>query len=518
MSGGARWCGGHSGLMVRRSGVFALGVAFVSVSSGALSVETASPAAISTDALRLQLKTAFANARENNLAATLDALEAIVDAPAFADLPTSERHAALAQAANDSQRLKRHREAESYASRAVALPEQNVDDWRIRLFASTAVGDAPVEVESLTTIGLRWRYELGQLPASTILTVASDARGAQLGDVRREMLEELFDVRWHTADGGEPRNLWRDLSLMLLDQGKRDQAIIVATHVTDSSDIIAMRADNRYQPLLKSRDVPHDPRKAAEAEVERLTRWREQHPRSLEVVTHLLGALMRTGQNQQALDLVGEVTRGVEAASVGATPYDDLDTQYGWVLNSQSTALRHMGRFEDAVASLQRALQWTTEKKIDARISHAINLAALLCELDRPREALPLLPTEGLSPYGKMQRADVNLMIQMQLGDAAAVESTLVELRELSQHSLATLQRALAVAGRVDEAAALLLSRLQSPQLRADALIELQDYATVPLTALGKEWNAQRHTLRERPEIRAVLAQVGKIERYPSIY
>ena len=95
---------------------------------------------------------------------------------------------------------------------------------------------------------------------------------------------------------------------------------------------------------------------------------------------------------------------------------------------------------------------------------------------------------------------------------------TLVELRELSRHSLATLQRALAVAGRVDEAAALLLSRLQSPQLRADALVELQDYATVPLTARAKEWNAQRHTLRERPEIRAVLAQVGKIERYPSIY
>jgi beta-barrel assembly-enhancing protease len=515
---GARRCAGQGGLMVRPVGAIALGVALVSMSTAASADDPASPDAISTDGLRHELQAALSNARENNLAARLGALEAIIDAPSFADLPTSERHAALAEAANGSERLKRYREAESFASRAVALPEQSVNDWRTRLFASIDVGDAPVEVESLTTIGRRWRYELGQLPTSTILTVASDARGAQLGDVRREMLEELFDFRLLTFDGGEPRNLWRDLSLMLLEQGDRDRAIAVAMHVTDSSDIIAMRADNRYKPLLKSGDVPHDPRKAAEAEVDRLTRRMQQYPRSLEVVKNLLGALMRTGQNQKALDLVGEVTRRVEAASAGVAPYDDLDAQYGWVLNSQSRALRNLGRFADAVAPLQRALQWATEKKLGTRVDHATNLAELLCELDRPREALPLLPTDGLSPYGKMRRADVNLMIQMQLGDAAAVESALVELRELSQHSLWTLQRALAVAGRDDEAAALLLSRLRSPQLRADALLELQWYGELPLTARGKEWHVRRRALQERPEIVAVLAQVGKIERYPSIY
>jgi tetratricopeptide (TPR) repeat protein len=464
------------------------------------------------------LQAGLANSRKNNTAARLDALDAIIEAPAFADLSTADRHAALAEAANESQRLNRHREAESFASRAIVLPEQNVDDWRTRLFASVDVGDAPVEVESLTTIGRRWRYELGRLPTGTILRVAADARGAQLGDVRREMLEELFDVRLRASDGGEPRTLWRDLSLMLLEQGQRDQAIIVATHVTDSSDVIAMRADNRYKPLLKSGDVPHDPRKAAAAEVDRLTLRMQQYPRSLEAVSHLMGALMRTGQNQKSLDLAGEVTRRVETAAAGAAPYDDLDTEYGWVLNSQATALRNLGRFDEAVAFLQHALLWATEKKQGGRVDHAINLAELLCELDRPREALPLLPVDGLSPYGKMRRADINLMIQMQLGDVAAVESTLVELRELSQHSLWTLQRALAVAGRDDEAAALLLSRLQSPQLRADALLELQWYAELPLTARGYEWHVRRRALQERPEIRAELAQVGKIERYPSIY
>lgn len=515
---GARRCGGQGGLMVRRSGVFALGVALVSVSSGAFCVETASPAAISADSLRHDLQAALTNARANSIAATLDALKAIIDAPAFADLPTSERHAALAAAANDSERLKRYREAESFASRAVALPEQSVDDWRTRLFASIDVGDAPVELESLTTIGRQWRHELGELPTYRILTVASDARDAQLGDARREMLEELFEVRLHAADGDEPYQLWRDLSLMLLEQSERDRAITVATRVTDPFDIIAMRADNRYKPLLKSGDVPHDPRKAAAAQVERLT-WRmQQRPRSLDVVVSLLEALLCTGQNQQALDLVSEVTRRVEAASAAVTPYDNLDSMYPWVLNLQSTALRRLGRFDDAVDSLRRALQWATQKKVDNRSIHAINLALLLCELGRPQEALPLLPTGDLSPHAKMRRAYVNLMIQVQLGDVAAVESALVELREQSQHSLEILQHALAIAGRDDEAAALLLSRLRSPQLRTDALLQLQDYPEVPRAVREKEWHARRLAMRERPEIRAVLAQVGKIEHYPLIY
>jgi tetratricopeptide (TPR) repeat protein len=503
--------------MGRRIGV-ALVVALVFGCAGVLASEQGPPASISADALRQKLQVALADARQDNSAAMFAALQAIIAAPAFANLGTSEQHAALAEAANRASRLKRNEDAESLASRAVELPEQSIYDWRIRLSAAAAVGDTPVEVETLTKIGQLWRSELGQIPTHIILTAAADARDAQLGAARREMLVELFDVRLHAADGDEPYQLWRDLSLMLLEQGQRDHAIAVATHVTDPFDVIAMRADNRYKPLLKSGDVLHDPRKAAAAQVERLTGRMQFRPRSLDVVLALLEALMSTGQNQKALDLVSEVTRRVETTSAEATPYDDLDALYAWVLNFQSRALRRLGRFDDAVSSLRRALQWATEKKVDGRGSHALYLAALLCELDRPREALPLLPTDGLSPYGKMQLAYVNLMIQTQLGDVAAVEGALVELREQSQHSLWTLQSALAVAGRDDEAGALLLSRLHSPQLRADALLDLQDYPEVPMTAREKEWQARWLALRERPEVRAVLAQVGKIERYPLFY
>ena len=533
MSWAARRCGGRGGPMVRRIGV-ALAVALVFGGSGALAGEDAAPAGVSSAALRQKLQAALVDARrnnrdagqkdsdtgQNNSAAALDALRAIIDAPAFATLSTSEQHAALAEAASRAERLKRDADAESLASRAIALPEQSIYDWRTRLFAAVVLGDAPVEAESLATIGRRWRSELGRLPVSTILTIDTEARDAQLGDIRREILEELFDIRLHTADGGEPRYLWRDLSLMLLEDGKRDQAIFVASHVTDAYDIVAMRADNRYRPLLKSGAVPHDPHKAAMAEIDRLKRVMQLYPRSLEAVHDLMEVLTLSGQNQKALDLADEVKRRVEAAAGGPAPYDDLDSQFGWILSCQSWALRYLGRFDEAVAPLQHALMWETEKKQGRRPSHEIDLAALLCELNRPHEALPLLPTDadGLWPYGKMRRANVNLMIQMELGDTAAVESALVELRGLAQHSPEIMQRALAVAGRDDEATALLLSRLRSSQLRADALVDLQDYGVLPRTAVDGAWHARLLALRDRPEIRAELAQVGKIERYPSIY
>jgi len=132
MSGGARWCGGHGGLMVRRVGAIVLGVALVSVGSGTLAEELASPQPISTDALRHELQAALADARQDNSVATLDALQAIISAPAFANLATSEQHTALAEAANRAARLKRNGDAESLASRAVALPEQSIYDWRTR--------------------------------------------------------------------------------------------------------------------------------------------------------------------------------------------------------------------------------------------------------------------------------------------------------------------------------------------------------------------------------------------------
>ena len=191
MPSGARWNRGHRGFAVSLLPLVALLASLHSVTVAADSA--------AVDAVRHDLRAALAKSRDDDNTATVDALKPIILAPAFTALTTSEQHAALALAASGSLRLKRQEDAEIFAARAASLPEQSVDDWRVRLFASVALGDVPAEVESLTTIGRLWRIELTRLPTRTIMSVANDARLAQLGDNRREMLEQLFEIRLRRA-------------------------------------------------------------------------------------------------------------------------------------------------------------------------------------------------------------------------------------------------------------------------------------------------------------------------------
>ena len=64
-----------------------------------------------------------------------------------------------------------------------------------------------------------------------------------------------------------------------------------------------------------------------------------------------------------------------------------------------------MGKFELAVTELRRAFEVPHP---DDSVSHAINLAIMLCELGRCDEAVGLLPKmEEAREYGKMQIARV---------------------------------------------------------------------------------------------------------------
>lgn len=69
-------------------------------------------------------------------------------------------------------------------------------------------------------------------------------------------------------------------------------------------------------------------------------------------------------------------------------------------------------------------------------------------------------------------------------------------------------------AGQIDEASQLLISRLQDPALRTDALRDIQQYSDPPAPPRRQEWRERLKSLRERPEVRATIQQFGSIDRY----
>jgi hypothetical protein len=105
-------------------------------------------------------------------------------------------------------------------------------------------------------------------------------------------------------------------------------------------------------------------------------------------------------------------------------------------------------------------------------------------------------------------------MIASELGDAAGLAAALADLRAHAQDYPLIRESALIIAGKEDEAVATLLARLADPALRADALVELQDYAERPAPARTSAWRERQKALRDRPEVRQAVAAYGRIRSY----
>jgi tetratricopeptide (TPR) repeat protein len=183
-----------------------------------------------------------------------------------------------------------------------------------------------------------------------------------------------------------------------------------------------------------------------------------------------------------------------------------------WVIDARARALEALGRYDEALALLREARE---ESKQDL-VSHALNLANLLAELNRPQEALAALPPlDSASAYGHVVAAGVQVMAAAESEDRAGLDAALALLRAQERDNPRSLVEALVIAGRDDEAAAELVARLADPHRRSDALVDLQDYADHPAPALVTGWRQRLLALRARPDVHRAVEACGRIRSYP---
>lgn len=385
------------------------------------------------------------------------------------------------------------------------------EQWSRRLSAAVKGHDAAEEVLCLNSIAGRWRWALRSLPRSTIEQVVGDSELARLGESRVELLQTLYEMRWRYSDGREPSRWWLQLSLALLQRGQPQQANEVAVHVTDPYALIAMQSDVRYKSLARAPFVERDVLKAAQNELERRQTAAEEAPRDLERVVGVARGLLLLHRYDDVVRLTDGVMQRV-VQTQNAAPYDGMERQFPWILSVRASAFTALGHDDDAVALRRRAV---SEAKTDA-LSHALNLGVALADLNRPDEALAAMPAlEQASPYGLAVAALLRAMAASELNDTVALSAALDELHRAGARYPGMLQRALIVAGRQDEAAAVLISRLGDPDLKAEALVELQDYVDSLTPAKARVWRQDYKALRNRPDVHPLIATQGHIGRYP---
>jgi tetratricopeptide (TPR) repeat protein len=383
--------------------------------------------------------------------------------------------------------------------------------WRERFAAAVKRHDATEEALCLTTIGRRWNWALSTLPHSLVEQTVRESESARLGDSRTELLQMLYEVRWRYSDGSEPSHWWLELSLDLLERNRPEEALAVAAHITDPYSLIALQADSRYTRIARSEFVERDILKATKKELERRQTLAAQQPRDLSRVVEVALGFMRLHRYEDVLQLTDTVLQR-KAAATQLSPYEDMPGEFPWILDARARALKTLGRYDEALALLRQACE---ESKQDL-VSHPLNLSNLLAELNRPREAMAAFPhLETASPYGHVFGAVVRVKMASELADTSALNAALDELRAQERGYPGSFEQALIIAGKDDEAAAELIARLSDPTQRADALVELQDYADNPAPAQVITWRKRQLALRARPEVRRAVEACGRIHNYP---
>ena len=456
------------------------------------------------------LRTALQAFDHKDLGAAEKAIRSTLDDPSFANLDEVTRHVALALGAQVMLENGKPETARQLALQASQMPQEDVDDWRRRLSADTKLGDVRDEAECVAEIYRQWGANSQVLPDETVFSVFNRSNRSELSDIRLRMLEVLHERRWQPSSGQTASRLWCELTRLLIEKDQIPRAAEVASLIDAPEDIVAMQADNQFKPVRHSSFVKSNPRRQAGERIKQLQGLVAQNPRSLRLLWLLLNAEVNHRMEAEVLAQTDAVDRRVEQGGGGSAAYDDYDANYNWVLDARARALRHQARYEEAVAVLRRAIQLTNRRD---KTSQPLNLAGLLCELDRPEEALALLPPpETAGDYGRMVIQLIRLSAAVELDRPDDASQALAYLKEHRADSPIIYQHALVRAHDMEAAEQWLLARLSDPVQRVPALLEMQRYVEPPRPARDRQWHELTSELTARPAVQAAVSRLGRIE------
>jgi hypothetical protein len=138
---------------------------------------------------------------------------------------------------------------------------------------------------------------------------------------------------------------------------------------------------------------------------------------------------------------------------------------------------------------------------------------------EKPEKALASIAgidwARSLSPFGRMQLQRVRWGAYLQLGRKAEADDVFAWLREHRDDAEGSWLSVLLESGDMDGAAALLISRLRDPEKRGDALAGVQEYRSGPALPRQQQSRDRWDRLVTRPDVLAVVDEVGRREKVP---
>lgn len=463
------------------------------------------------DAVPQAIRRAYYLIQANDLPGAAATIDEATRSPAFANSPAEQRYAATLLAGAIAFDRGETESAHRWLMLATDFKQAGSTDWHSRLRAAYDLKDYDDSARCVTQIAKRWPKTLVEIRAQAIFRIGVQLNEERKDDAYRNMLESLFDAEW-TGNDADPDGLWADLARLLLAQDDVRKAKRVASHVHLPLEVVALRADRRFDRITQKDPEAFEIARAIDFTLKAAETEVRASPNRLQPLMRLQSRLFQSAQFERVISIADDVIAKA-AASGGTKIYKDFDDHYAWILDQRAQALARLGRWDEALKQREKAARRPEGGQMN--VSQVINLGELYNTLGRPQDALDTITEVGaMSPYGRMQLEMVRLDASLQRNDAQAVANHLAFMREHRTDAIATWQMALVITDDLQGAANLLLERLQREDWRNQALVDIQDYMELPSTPVLSKRRSQWKALLARPEVRSAIDSVGRIERY----
>jgi tetratricopeptide (TPR) repeat protein len=413
---------------------------------------------------------------------------------------------------------------EAYADSIKATAFDNAPEraWLIRLWYALQLGkrdNAVATAELLASVDPAVVREIDWL---LILQFERQliADGAQ--DLNRRYLAALDRADYQPSGPFQGvDSLWLKYAGMLADDGSTDALARVLGKIHAPGAILRIRLDGRFAAQVAADPDHFDPRRVTELWLAQDQATLRDHPDLAQGVSAAAEVLRMLGRAKEALDLIDAAQAKIAAAPANKPAFSDLDSQGNWLIDERSRVLSDLGRFDEQIESLRKGAAMKENGQLN--VSQVINLAEALNDDARPREALDVLAPFGAdgekrptSPFGAMQMMSARACAYAQLGRAADLAAALAYLRTHEKDAPLALSDGLLCANDLDGAAASYVRNLSDPEQRSDVLMTLSEFADRPPDPpWAKAIHARRTTVATRPDVRAAIAKVGRVETFP---
>lgn len=327
-------------------------------------------------------------------------------------------------------------------------------------------------------------------------------------DLALTALQRITGFAWKDEDSlRASRNEWSlAYGWQLGDRGRAADAAKAVAQADDPRVMMYIAADRRFANTWSASDR-FDWIALEEADLTRARAGMAATPDRLSPVRHLMSSLRALARYDEAIQ-VGEAFR---ARLQDGEAFQDREEQGDWILILLGHSYMDTGKVADAEAVFNEAIGTTeaSEPSTDARI----NWAGRLLDLARPKDVLKILDgidLDYVTPYGEAWIQSQRACAQSDV-DAKAAAVTLDALRRTKEENPGALSQALICANRLDEAAELLIWRLNSPEHRSGALDPFWISKAPPVVPPWlTEFERRRQALIARPDVRAALDKVGR--------